>query len=125
MLLTVLLFCPMKSRYENKQFECTFQSLALRLKVFLTNQLHIPEDGISALSNDLLNSFEKSNQEHNAAKDTKLSEITDGSEKEACVGSVVANHYNQLSERGVAERKESRIFHMRNLNNWIKSRIIG
>nr|SVE76431.1 EOG090X07I2 [Daphnia longispina] len=47
------------------------------------------------------------------------------SEKSDCVGSVVANHYNQLLERGVAERKESRIFHMRNLNNWIKSRIIG
>nr|SVE84301.1 EOG090X07I2 [Daphnia pulex] len=87
-------------------------------------QLHIPEDGISALSNDLLNSFEKSNQEHDAVKDRKT-ENTDSNEKEHCVGSVVANHYNQLLERGVAERKESRIFHMRNLNNWIKSRIIG
>nr|SVE77650.1 EOG090X07I2 [Daphnia lumholtzi] len=57
--------------------------------------------------------------------DQESCESTDASEKEICVGSVVANHYNQLSERGVAERKESRIFHMRNLNNWIKSRIIG
>jgi mRNA (guanine-N7-)-methyltransferase len=57
-------------------------------------------------------------------KDRKT-ENTDSNEKEHCVGSVVANHYNQLLERGVAERKESRIFHMRNLNNWIKSRIIG
>ncbi|KAI9553421.1 hypothetical protein GHT06_021327 [Daphnia sinensis] len=88
-------------------------------------QLHIPEEGISTLSSELLNSFEKSNQEHNAVKPCKLSENTDTSEKGNCVGSVVANHYNQLSERGVAERKESRIFHMRNLNNWIKSRIIG
>nr|SVE70470.1 EOG090X07I2 [Daphnia similis]SVE71094.1 EOG090X07I2 [Daphnia similis]SVE71725.1 EOG090X07I2 [Daphnia similis] len=55
----------------------------------------------------------------------RLLENTGASKKEICVGSVVANHYNQLSERGVAERKESRIFHMRNLNNWIKSRIIG
>lgn len=86
--------------------------------------MHIPEDGISALSNELLNSFEKSNQEHDAVKDRKT-ETTDPSVKGHCVGSVVANHYNQLLERGVAERKESRIFHMRNLNNWIKSRIIG
>lgn len=88
-------------------------------------QLHIPEEGISTLSSELLNSFEKSNLEHNDVKSCKLLENTDASEKEVCVGSVVANHYNQLSERGVAERKESRIFHMRNLNNWIKSRIIG
>ena len=87
--------------------------------------MHIPEGGISALSNDLLlNSFE-SNQEYDAVKDRRLTEITEMSEKGDCVGSVVANHYNQLLERGVAERKESRIFHMRNLNNWIKSRIIG
>nr|SVE74229.1 EOG090X07I2 [Daphnia barbata] len=87
-------------------------------------QLHIPEGGISALSNELLNSFENSSQEH-PAKPKLLVEKAITSEKEVCVGSVVANHYNQLSERGVAERKESRIFHMRNLNNWIKSRIIG
>nr|SVE92436.1 EOG090X07I2 [Megafenestra aurita] len=89
-------------------------------------QLHIPEEGISALSNDLLNSFEKSNQEHEIEEKKKKFNSQETSVKEeACVGSVVAQHYNQLSERGVAERKESRIFHMRNLNNWIKSRIIG
>nr|SVE94284.1 EOG090X07I2 [Simocephalus serrulatus] len=91
----------------------------------LTGKLHIPEEGISALSNDLLNSFEKSNQEHEIEENRKKLENQDNGKDEGCVGSVVAQHYNQLSERGVAERKESRIFHMRNLNNWIKSRIIG
>lgn len=38
---------------------------------------------------------------------------------------VVAQHYNQQEEKGRSERKSSRIFHMRNLNNWIKSRMIG
>lgn len=93
---------------------------------FFISKLHIPEEGISALSNDLLNSFEKSNQEHEIEEKKKKFNSQETSVKEeACVGSVVAQHYNQLSERGVAERKESRIFHMRNLNNWIKSRIIG
>nr|SVE72982.1 EOG090X07I2 [Ceriodaphnia reticulata] len=87
-------------------------------------QLHIPEEGISALSSELLNSFEKSNLEHNDSENKKTTDCQETSGKDSCVGSVVAQHYNQLSERGVAERKESRIFHMRNLNNWIKSRII-
>ncbi|CAG2100111.1 unnamed protein product, partial [Medioppia subpectinata] len=34
---------------------------------------------------------------------------------------VVANHYNSLQEKGKDARKESRIFHLRNFNNWIKS----
>jgi mRNA (guanine-N7-)-methyltransferase len=33
---------------------------------------------------------------------------------------VVAKHYNQLQERGLAERFNSKIFHLRNFNNWIK-----
>ncbi len=78
------------------------------------------------MSSELLNSFEKSNQEQDSTKeDQKTADCQEASGKDVCVGSVVAQHYNQLSERGVAERKESRIFHMRNLNNWIKSRIIG
>nr|SVE75171.1 EOG090X07I2 [Daphnia dolichocephala] len=101
-----------------------YKSLLAQMYLKKWKRLHIPEGGISALSNELLNSFENSSQEH-PAKAKLLAEKTNTSEKEVCVGSVVANHYNQLSERGVAERKESRIFHMRNLNNWIKSRIIG
>lgn len=38
---------------------------------------------------------------------------------------VVASHYNNLEERGRAERSKSRIFHMRNFNNWIKSVLIN
>lgn len=38
---------------------------------------------------------------------------------------VVASHYNQLEEKGLAERSKSRIFFMRNFNNWIKSMLIN
>jgi len=38
---------------------------------------------------------------------------------------VVAKHYNEIEEKGVAAREESRIFHMRSFNNWIKSMLIS
>ena len=37
----------------------------------------------------------------------------------------VAKHYNQLQETGLEVRKQSRIFFLRNLNNWVKSVLIG
>lgn len=36
-------------------------------------------------------------------------------------GQLVAKHYNELQEAGREVRTESRIFYMRNFNNWIKS----
>ncbi|XP_067886879.1 mRNA cap guanine-N7 methyltransferase [Heterodontus francisci] len=39
--------------------------------------------------------------------------------------SKVAAHYNELQECGLAVRNQSRIFYMRNFNNWIKSVLIG
>ncbi|KAI3359034.1 hypothetical protein L3Q82_015436 [Scortum barcoo] len=44
--------------------------------------------------------------------------VTDHSEK-------VASHYNSLQEVGLAARSQSRIFFMRNFNNWLKSVLIG
>ncbi|KAM7384947.1 hypothetical protein PAMA_012030 [Pampus argenteus] len=37
----------------------------------------------------------------------------------------VARHYNRLQEVGLAARSRSRIFFMRNFNNWLKSVLIG
>lgn len=39
--------------------------------------------------------------------------------------SVVANHYNALEEKGLSARKKSKIYFMRNFNNWIKSMLIN
>jgi len=41
------------------------------------------------------------------------------------IGNVVARHYDNLPERGREQRSESRIYHMRNFNNWIKSTLIN
>ncbi|CAG5102378.1 Similar to Rnmt: mRNA cap guanine-N7 methyltransferase (Drosophila melanogaster) [Cotesia congregata] len=38
---------------------------------------------------------------------------------------VVAEHYNAIPERGLSHRNQSRIFFMRNFNNWIKSMLIN
>ena len=40
------------------------------------------------------------------------------------ISQLVASHYNDLKESGVEFRKESRIYYMRNFNNWTKSMLI-
>jgi len=40
-------------------------------------------------------------------------------------GNVVAKHYDNLPERGREQRSESRIYFMRNFNNWIKSTLMN
>ena len=40
------------------------------------------------------------------------------------LGNVVAKHYDNLPEKGKEQRKDSRIYFMRNFNNWIKSVLI-
>jgi len=41
------------------------------------------------------------------------------------IAAVVASHYNKVEEKGKAARTESRIFYLRNFNNWIKSNLIA
>ncbi|RDD47598.1 mRNA cap guanine-N7 methyltransferase [Trichoplax sp. H2] len=53
----------------------------------------------------------------------KLSQEDDKDNKE--LASHVAKHYNELREEGIDARYESRIFFLRNFNNWVKSMLIG
>jgi len=46
-------------------------------------------------------------------------------ESSSGIGNVVASHYNSLEEKGVVERRDSRIIHMRNFNNWVKSMLLN
>ncbi|XP_039279532.1 mRNA cap guanine-N7 methyltransferase [Nilaparvata lugens] len=39
-------------------------------------------------------------------------------------GAIVAAHYNTIEEKGLEERRKSRIVYLRNFNNWIKSMLI-
>lgn len=54
----------------------------------------------------------------------KLSELSEESEDGPSPisenSALVAQHYNQLQEKGLAERFNSKIFYLRNFNNWIK-----
>jgi len=45
--------------------------------------------------------------------------------KDTSLGSTVAKHYNEISPITRESRKESRIFHLRNFNNWVKSVVIS
>ena len=39
--------------------------------------------------------------------------------------SLVRNHYNSLVDGKLDDRKQSRIFYLRNINNWVKSMLFG
>lgn len=67
--------------------------------------------------------FEKSSEKRTASRSP--SPNGDVKRKPGENSSVVQSHYNELKEAGLAERSKSRIFHMRNFNNWVKSMFIN
>lgn len=62
-------------------------------------------------------------------KKRKIKEFEDVPEKQKNLeeghSSTVAAHYNELKEVGLEMRSQSRIFYLRNFNNWVKSVLIG
>jgi len=60
-----------------------------------------------------------SNELINTSKNTKIDDVSVPS------SSLVASHYNAIPEIGIQKRNNSSILHLRNLNNWMKSMLIG
>ena len=56
---------------------------------------------------------------HGEEKEEKAPDSSEG------LGDKVAKHYNEHPEGSKESRKESRIFYLRNFNNWVKSVIIN
>lgn len=50
----------------------------------------------------------------------KESECSTSQQKPTDNSLAVVEHYNKLQEKGLAERFNSKIFYLRNFNNWIK-----
>jgi len=57
--------------------------------------------------------------------DQDIPKIEKSTEAPKKISDVVAGHYNKLDEKGLEERTKSRIFYLRNFNNWVKSMLIG
>ncbi|KAI4464659.1 mrna guanine-7- methyltransferase [Holotrichia oblita] len=71
---------------------------------------------------------EKGNKQESVERGKKRKhDETENVEVENIAGhaKVVATHYNALEEKGLDERSKSRIFHLRNFHNWIKSILIN
>lgn len=76
--------------------------------------------------NDSDEEYEETYNEPHGKK-RKLNDSDSDEEEEASTSqpradnsSIVAQHYNKLEEKGLAERYNSKIFFLRNFNNWIK-----
>ncbi|KAF4788915.1 mRNA cap guanine-N7 methyltransferase [Turdus rufiventris] len=68
-----------------------------------------------------------SGQQDGRAKRKNLDSEDEPSKKVSVIGhgQAVAAHYNELQEVGLEKRSQSRIFYLRNFNNWTKSVLIG
>ncbi|XP_046675254.1 mRNA cap guanine-N7 methyltransferase-like [Homalodisca vitripennis] len=64
-------------------------------------------------------------QEKNTTSEPPNGDVKSSDQLNESHSAVVAAHYNSLEEKGLTERSKSRIVHLRNFNNWIKSMLIN
>lgn len=70
------------------------------------------------------NASHKKKRKHTSSSEREDEQEKKPEEAPQSISKIVATHYNQLEEKGLAARKESRIFFMRKFHNWIKSTLI-
>ncbi|CAG0887438.1 unnamed protein product [Cyprideis torosa] len=106
--------------------------------VEVTETMDTTEEAKTAATKEEESSAEgkKETTEHDEAKENGVDEeghkeekSQDGDEKKSETeeghSSKVAEHYNKIEEKGKDHRKQSKIYFMRNFNNWAKSQIIA
>lgn len=77
-------------------------------------------------TNGVANADEQKTEENKPENNKETTEEKkEDSVEEKPLGATVAKHYNDHPEGTKDSRKESRIFYMRNFNNWVKSVIIN
>ena len=69
------------------------------------------------------NPYKHRRYEYNSQREHRYQHQTSDNQSSS-ISSIVANHYNSIHNNDIQERKKSRIYYMRNFNNWVKSIII-
>lgn len=86
------------------------------------------EDGLNSQADQECNINLEHSYQGNVSKKRNLEDV-EAEEQQSAVSNgfaiIVASHYNQLEEKGLEERSKSRIKHLRNFHNWIKSMMIN
>ncbi|XP_027381987.1 mRNA cap guanine-N7 methyltransferase isoform X2 [Bos indicus x Bos taurus] len=87
------------------------------------------DEGISRRRRIETDGFPKDEPAGDGTQKRRKIELEDVPEKQKNLeeghSSAVAAHYNELQEVGLEKRSQSRIFYLRNFNNWMKSVLIG
>lgn len=94
-----------------------------------SKEIIIDEQPDNSVKPESVSSTEAVTNENSHKEESKKNGSTEKKEDKAAkkdsLGSTVAKHYNSISCGKKELRKDSRIFHLRNFNNWIKSVVIS